>query len=347
MHPSKGKLLHLAGLLVMGFCHHSAVGMSYQVDGEVSFEGMCDASGAVPVSSTHFIVADDEDNLLRMYDAEVGGKPIASYSLAVLPNGEHVTSTHVKNDGDEFDLEAATKVNETLFWLSSHGRDSKGKARPERYQFIALSRNADTGEIAPKGKPYRALLEDIIGSPLLPDYPWQKYSHRPAKEHDAINIEGMTAALDGGILIGFRNPVVDGKSIVVRIKNPEQIASGEKAIVDQVMQIRLDGLGIRGLTSWNGDYYIAAGPIDEERESRIYKWQAGEEPRHLNVKTPADFNPEGFFTPENSERFMVLSDDGGRELAGKNCKKLKDSTAKHFRGIWIKAQSERVVSREK
>src|SRR5690606_15608234 len=35
----------------------------------VEFEGACDASGAVPVDEMHFAVADDEDNVLRVYDA--------------------------------------------------------------------------------------------------------------------------------------------------------------------------------------------------------------------------------------------------------------------------------------
>lgn len=306
---------------------------------------MCDASGAVPVSPTHFIVADDEDNLLRMYDAEAGGKPIASYALKVLPSGRHVTSTHIaEDDQNEFDLEAATKVGDTLFWLSSHGRDKKGRARPERYQFIALTRDPETGEISPKGKPYHSLLEDITQSPHLPDYPWGRYAKRPAKESDAINIEGMTAAMDEGVLIGFRNPVVDGKSILVRLKNPEAVAEGKKAVIDEVVQLDLDGLGVRGLTSWSGDYYIAAGPIDEERESKLFRWKSGDKPQPLNVVTPHDFNPEGFFTPEESDRFMVLSDDGGRDLHGKNCKKMNDSAQKKFRGIWIRLSDKQVAS---
>ena len=40
------------------------------------FEGACDASGAVGIDSRRFLLADDEDNVLRVYDAERGGKPL-------------------------------------------------------------------------------------------------------------------------------------------------------------------------------------------------------------------------------------------------------------------------------
>ena len=43
---------------------------------EVVFTGMCDASGAGPLSAHTFAVADDEANVLRVYDADRGGSPL-------------------------------------------------------------------------------------------------------------------------------------------------------------------------------------------------------------------------------------------------------------------------------
>ena len=40
---------------------------------KLSHFGMCDASAAVPVGDTMFIVANDEDNLLRVYHADISG----------------------------------------------------------------------------------------------------------------------------------------------------------------------------------------------------------------------------------------------------------------------------------
>lgn len=51
--------------------------------GEVRFEGTCDASGAVPLSASSFAVADDEDNVLRVYDAERGGGPLYAGDISL------------------------------------------------------------------------------------------------------------------------------------------------------------------------------------------------------------------------------------------------------------------------
>ncbi|HWO13092.1 MAG TPA: hypothetical protein VNN80_26510, partial [Polyangiaceae bacterium] len=43
----------------------------------VVFEGMCDASGAIAIDAKRFAIADDEENSIRIYDAERGGAPLA------------------------------------------------------------------------------------------------------------------------------------------------------------------------------------------------------------------------------------------------------------------------------
>ncbi|MEO8183854.1 MAG: hypothetical protein ABI895_33945 [Deltaproteobacteria bacterium] len=41
----------------------------------VTFEGACDASGAVPIDERHFAVADDEDNVIRAGSIWRGSPP--------------------------------------------------------------------------------------------------------------------------------------------------------------------------------------------------------------------------------------------------------------------------------
>src|SRR5688572_9082053 len=48
----------------------------------VVFTGMCDASGAVALSDRRFVVADDEDNVLRVYDVEQGGAPLGGTDVS-------------------------------------------------------------------------------------------------------------------------------------------------------------------------------------------------------------------------------------------------------------------------
>jgi hypothetical protein len=47
------------------------------------------------------------------------------------------------------------------------------------------------------------------------------------------------------------------------------------------------------------------------------------------------YNPEAFFTPDDSPRILVLSDDGTASVGGTECKRLKSSAEKHFRGLWV------------
>src|SRR5689334_16671248 len=90
----------------------------------VTFEGACDASGAIPLDATHFLVADDEDNVLRVYDAERGGPPTKVFDLS---------SRVAPVDPDsEVDLEAATRVGDRGYFLSSHARKRSGKLDPNR-----------------------------------------------------------------------------------------------------------------------------------------------------------------------------------------------------------------------
>jgi hypothetical protein len=48
----------------------------------VVYKGMCDASAAVPLDAKTFAVADDEDNILRVYDVDKGGPPLRQVDLS-------------------------------------------------------------------------------------------------------------------------------------------------------------------------------------------------------------------------------------------------------------------------
>ena len=54
---------------------------SWAFPNEATFFGMCDASAAAAIDSAHFVVADDEDNILRVFSRE-GGTALAEYDLS-------------------------------------------------------------------------------------------------------------------------------------------------------------------------------------------------------------------------------------------------------------------------
>src|SRR5690349_5322533 len=93
----------------------------YKLIRPTRYPGMCDASGAVPVSSNLFLVASDEDNVLRLYNREQAGHPVKEYDY------NQFLGVHGKSL--EADLEAAARIGNRAFWMGSHGRNRVGKFR--------------------------------------------------------------------------------------------------------------------------------------------------------------------------------------------------------------------------
>ena len=293
------------------------------------FLGACDASGAVELSEHMFVVGDDEDNVLRVYDADRGGAPIFAVDLS-----PQLDLDGKKRKKLETDIEAATRVGDLAFWLTSHGRNSKGKLKAERFRFFATTTAVEPAGLKLVGKSYSHLLDDLLADPRLGSFQLGFAAERAPKEAGGLNIEGMTERVEGGVWIGFRNPNPGGKALLVPFVNPERVVHGERAKFGDPLLLDLGGLGVRALSWWQGRYLIAAGHYSGGAESRLFSWDGGTELKDLAL-TFADFNPEGFFTPETRDRVMLLSDDGSRAVGEKECKRVRDPAAKSFRGRWL------------
>jgi hypothetical protein len=66
----------------------------------LGFRGTCDASAGAQITDEVFVVASDEDNVLRFYSRASPGLPIAERDL----------SEFLGEDGLEADIEAAAQV---------------------------------------------------------------------------------------------------------------------------------------------------------------------------------------------------------------------------------------------
>ncbi|MBN8226494.1 DUF3616 domain-containing protein [Corallococcus macrosporus] len=296
----------------------------------VVFEGSCDASGAVELGHGLFVVADDEDNILRVYDARKGGRPLRTVDLT--PSLE----LPVKKKPPETDIEAGSRLGNLAFWLTSHGRNSSGKKQPARLRFFATGVE-DPEHVQLVGQPYTQLLEDLLADPRLAPYGLAKAEPLPPKEPGGLNIEGMTAMLDApGMLIGFRSPLTEGKALVVPLLNPEAVVrDGASARFGPPRLLDLGGLGIRSLSSWRGRYLIIAGATSSEAKSRLFTWKGGDDaPAEVTAVDLSGVNPEAFFTPDTSGDILLLSDDGTVQVEGVECKRQKDPALKRFRGVW-------------
>ncbi len=296
----------------------------------LTFEGACDASGAVVLQDWLFAVGDDEDNFLRIYDGRVGGPPVAKVDLS--PQLGLVG----KKRPPELDIEAATGVGEVALWLTSHGRNSSGKPAPARLRLFATTRPSDASGLELVGQPYATLLEDLLAHPPLGRLGLDTASGLAPKEPGGLNIEAMTEALEGSsVWIGFRNPVPEGRALVVSLLNPLEVMQGAKAQLGEHRLLELGGLGMRSLSTWRGQYLIVAGPSAGGGRSQLFVWDGGPTARALTTVPLDGLNPEAFVTPDTQDAFLLLSDDGEREIEGVACKRLQDPSRKRFRALRV------------
>ncbi|MCK4753542.1 MAG: DUF3616 domain-containing protein, partial [Planctomycetes bacterium] len=195
----------------------------------IVYRGTSDASAAVALGNDMFVLADDENNILKVYKANPASQPISSYDL----------TPFIVDDPNypEADIEGATIVNGRIYWITSHGRNKDGKMRQNRYRFFATSVKVENDSVilAPVGKPCRILVHEMIKSEItqhlqldsVTRFDAKKQRKKLAPKKEGLNIEGLCATADGKTLyIGFRNPqyfdraTSKKKAIVVPLHNP-------------------------------------------------------------------------------------------------------------------------------
>ncbi|MET0340988.1 MAG: DUF3616 domain-containing protein [Polyangiales bacterium] len=304
------------------------------------FTGMCDASAAIALGPRTFAVANDEDNVIRAYDAERPGAPIREVDLSDalgLPVRTKKNKKHSeRKPAPEIDLEAATRVGDLALWISSHGRSDKGKPKPERLMLFVTTAPAD-GALEVVGAPYTRLIDDLAGDPRYAGFGLREAAERAPKEAGGLNIEGMAARREGGVYIGFRGPVTRGKALIATLLNPEEVVRGGAARFDAPIALDLGGLGVRELTARRDRYLLIAGDQGSERVGQVYAWDGASGLSKLRADDLAALNPEGVFSHEGRADVLLLSDDGTETVGGVACKKLKDGSQKRFRGMWLTA----------
>ncbi|HEX6275372.1 MAG TPA: DUF3616 domain-containing protein [Polyangiaceae bacterium] len=300
----------------------------------VTFTGMCDASAAVEISERIFAVADDEDNVIRTYDTERGGAPLSAVDLSPGLNLPVKPSKKPK-PGAETDLEAATRIGDRAYWITSHARKRSGKYAPERLRFFSTTIPSDAAPITVVGTAYEGLIDDLLAEPAFHRYGFARAVELAPTAPGGFNIEGMTARKEGGVWLGFRNPVPDGKALLIPLLNPEELVDGGRAAFGDAVVLDLGGLTVRALSAWRDHYLIAAGNAIDGGTPRLFTWDGSASARAIPALDLRAFNPEGFFTPDAREQIFVLSDDGTVPIDGVPCKKLDDQGRKRFRGAWL------------
>jgi hypothetical protein len=310
------KLLHAVSVIIL-------MTLSFEVGAERFFRGSADASAAVALDDNRFIVSDDEDNVLRIYDFNCPNtEPIRQIDLS--------SELEVEDDSPETDIEGATCLNNRIFWITSHGRSKKGNFRESRHRFFAISISPG-GDVTVDGV-YADLTKDLIQY----DRKWNlglKKAIGVDNDHinpekvkelapkvNGLNIEGLCTTADGKkMLIGLRNPRprVNRRqmALIIPLANPEAVVlDGADAILEPPILIDLDSLGIRSMeySKTLDTYLIVAGSHKGGSAKSSFVLYAcdlhNRQPKKLTAF--ADFSPEALFQFPTQSDIILLSDDG-------------------------------------
>ncbi len=295
----------------------------------LQFSEVCDASAATVVGEHRLVVANDEDNILRVYDLRTAGPPIQRIDLS--------EGLDQPEPGREADLEGSATIGDITWWIGSHARNRDAKVRPNRCVLLATRVGLVDDRVAVEvvgahhssrkhGLLHALLHLDGVGSKL------RKAEKRSPKARGGFNVEGLVA--DGGdLLIGLRNPIVDGHALVVRLEQPMALLTEEEPAGLSATWIDLGGLGIRSLdrAADGSDLIVVAGHRSGRGEFALFRWsgEADDPPRPLSTSL-GELRVESLVSlPDGTA--LALSDDGAVRDNGVRCKD-RPPLERYFRG---------------
>lgn len=273
----------------------------YIHDADRVFTGICDGSAAVMLDADTLLVAYDELNSLFAF-ALSGGAPAARFDLEELLD--------LPSSG-EIDIEAAARVGERIWWIGSHGRDSGANDAPNRRLLFATSVPSPGLQDLQLLVPPQDLTAVLLDSPSVRTV-LNKAVRKRAPKEGGMNIEGLAATADAGLLLGFRSPLSDpggmtGKALLVRLLPDDDWFS-----VQSISQLDLDNRGVRDIVRHDDGYVMIAGPVKSGGEFALYAWD-GVSAQAEPLQQITGLHAEALV--DIGDRWLLLSDDGKQRRA--------------------------------
>jgi Protein of unknown function (DUF3616) len=250
------------------------------------YHGLCEASAAAFVDDTHFVVASDETNVLRIYRHGDEGLGIES---------DFVDFT----GDDKSDIEAAARVGDRIYWISSQSLNKDGEDKKKRKLFFATDIIVTDGAAILKGVGF------VSHSALV--VPLVKAS---GVDRAQLNVEGLAARPAGGLFVGLRDTASDGSAVVVPFLNPADVVDHEKdPAFGEPIKLDLEGRGIRSLELVGDEFLVVAGPVSDDGGFALFRWSGQAE------DAAAGFRPEALLRVPGTDTIQILSDDGSADCS--------------------------------
>ena len=331
-------------------------------------QGSCDASAIADVGGGYFYVADDENNILRLYNSQLSGMPLRTVNAEGFANGS-----------EEYDVEGATVSDDgkTIYWITSLANSKKGKEKPYRNRAFTTKINGSGAEATLTSGAYSEKFRDAMIK-FGDDNGWSFSASASfansmiPKRIEGFNVEGLTLKTNGNGAadIAFRAPCVPKKgvtptssnrkyAVMATVENFEQIfsGSGKSSTTPQVgapVLFDFGGLGIRSIERV-GDYYvIIAGLFEGGGTPKAYLWDGttneNADPITVNggnltemslalenIAVGGDGHPEALTArQEDNKLYLNIVCDGGSADMYNDGKENKDYSADSKKNPWAK-----------
>ncbi|MFJ2868695.1 hypothetical protein [Kitasatospora sp. NPDC087314] len=312
--------------------------------------GSSDASAAVDAGGGYILVGDDESNVLRLYDRDNSGAPLRTWDFS-----------DALGVSKEIDIEAATRVGDTIYWTGSLGNNKDGQVKPDRHTLFTttVTGSGANTQLSLAGS-HHGLRDDLIAwdSAHGDRYGFAAGAAdgQAPKQIDGFNVEGLEFAPGSTTTayIGFRAPltpaVTGGRALLVPVTNLPSLLDGSAAhaTFGEPIELDLGGLSIRDLRRNDlGQYLIVAGSWAAEDNSApyaLYRWngQPGSKPVKLLDLPTSDAGaweavPDVPNLDTPGARAQLITDDGSADLYndGTAAKDLTHPEWKKSRSTWF------------
>ncbi|MER6300871.1 hypothetical protein ABT247_15080 [Kitasatospora sp. NPDC001539] len=344
------KLTGLGGKTATRTLHYAASAAVRNSAAARYLTGSSDASAAVDAGGGYILVGDDESNTLRLYDRDRSGAPIRTWDFS-----------SALGVSKEIDIEAATRVGDTVYWTGSLGNNKDGVVKPDRQTVFATKvtgSGADT-QLSLAGS-FHGLRDDLIAwdSAHGDRYGFAAGAAdgQAPKQIDGFNVEGLEFAPGSTTTayVGFRAPltpaVTGGRALLVPVTDFPALLDGSAAhaTFGDPVELDLGGLSIRDLRRNDlGQYLIVAGSWAAEDNSApyaLYRWDGrpGSAPVKLIDLPTSDAGaweavPDVPNLDAPGARAQLITDNGSADLYGDGtaAKDLTHPEWKKSRSTWF------------
>lgn len=278
-----------------------------------SLDGIHEPSAIQQLPDGRFLVVEDEkDHPFSLVRIGLDGQV---ESQALKPGFFEFNDNFWKLD----DLEGlALDQSGYVYAITSHSRDNDGDIKKSRDKIVRFrvdgERIVDTA-VSRALKP--ALCERhavlAVAAAVL-----------DVKNQGGLNIEALDfCPRTRHLLIGLRSPLHEGRAIIVRCENPDDlfVSDAEPRIAAELITLDLNGDGVRGMAhipALDGHLLISGPMAREVRQFRLWFWsgRAGEAARPLSIPGLDGFEHAEGICPAmiaDQAHIVLVSDDGNRK----------------------------------